>query len=184
MKQAYVFLADGFEEVEALTTVDLLRRAGVKVTTASITDELLVTGAQNIPVIADTALSEAPLDEADLIVLPGGMPGTKNLAESELVQETISRQAESKKYVAAICAAPALILGEGGYLKGRLATCYPGMEEHLIEAEKTTEKVAVAENFVTSRGVGTAIPFALKLIELLCGKEKAEEIAESIVFSA
>jgi len=183
MKKACVLLADGFEEVEALTVVDLLRRAEIDVTIAAVSDKLLVTGAGQISVQADKFLRDVDLDGADLLVLPGGMPGTTNLEKCPSVQEAIRSFDKKKKYIGAICAAPAILLGKAGYLKGRKATCYPGMEEYLVGAEAVKEPVVVADHFITSRGVGVAIPFACQLIELLISKEKASEIAASVVSS-
>ena len=126
MKKAIVFLANGFEEMEALGTIDILRRGGIEVTTVSITEETVVTGAHNVPVIADTTLDKATLNQADALILPGGMPGASNLNNSEAVKEALLQQYREGKIVAAICAAP-MVLGGLGLLKGRNATCYPGL---------------------------------------------------------
>lgn len=165
MRSVYVFCADGFEEVEGLTAVDLLRRAGVSVTMVSIMGRTKITGARNISVNTDILIEDIK-EEADMLVLPGGMPGTNYLRDHEGLAELLKKQYEAGKWVAAICAAPS-VFGGLGFLKDRKATSYP---------------VAVDGNVVTSRGVGTAIAFALKLIEVLISKEKADEIAASIVY--
>ena len=174
MRSVYVFCADGFEEVEGLTAVDLLRRAGVSVTMVSIMGRTKITGARNISVNTDILIEDIK-EEADMLVLPGGMPGTKGLAE------LLKKQYEAGKWVAAICAAPS-VFGGLGFLKDRKATSYPGCLDGIPVGEYTEEPVAVDGNVVTSRGVGTAIAFALKLIEVLISKEKADEIAASIVY--
>lgn len=180
-KQVCVFLADGFEEIEGLTVVDLLRRAGVHVTTVSITGEYMIHGAHGIDVQADKLFDEVTYRKQDMVVLPGGMPGTLHLGEHEGVKQVLEQFCQEKKYIAAICAAPS-VLGKYGMLKGRKATSYPGFEDALLGAEYVYDKVAVDEYFITSRGMGTAIAFALKLIELLLGEEKAKKIGESIIY--
>lgn len=180
MKKIYVFLADGFEEVEALTTVDLLRRAGGNVHTISVSDNLCVHGAHGIDVKADCLFEDAS-DTADMLILPGGMPGTLHLKEHSGLTSLLNSYHESNLFIAAICAAPT-VLGHLGLLTGRKACCYPGMESGLTGADVVFDSVAVDGNIITSRGVGTAIPFALTLIEILFGSEKSEEIKTSIVF--
>lgn len=183
MKKVGVFLAKGFEEVEALTPVDLLRRAGAEVTMISIGEIREVTGSHGIAIAADKVFEDIKFDEMDLLVLPGGMPGTRNLADSGRLLQVLQNADQAGKLIGAICAAPT-VLGKAGLLKGRKATCYPGCEEGLTGALVRTESVVTDGRITTSRGVGTAIPFALRLIELLFGKEKAKEIAESIVYGA
>lgn len=181
MKKVIVFLADGFEEVEALTQVDLLRRAGAEVLMVSINENLIVKGARNIEVKADCLISDLQEELADLYILPGGMPGTTNLDNCELVKNIIKRAYNSEKSVAAICAAPS-VFGHIGILENRLACCYPGFEDELIGAKVVYEEVAVDENVITSRGVGTAIDLALKLVEILYGSDKSNELGKSIVY--
>ena len=180
MRSVYVFCADGFEEVEGLTAVDLLRRAGVSVTMVSIMGRTKITGARNISVNTDILIEDIK-EEADMLVLPGGMPGTTHLMEDDTVNRVIKEFATSGKLVAAICAAPS-VFGGLGFLKDRKATSYPGCLDGIPVGEYIEEPVAVDGNVVTSRGVGTAIAFALKLIEVLISKEKADEIAASIVY--
>lgn len=180
-KKVCVFLADGFEEVEGLTVVDILRRAEIKVETVSVTGDREIHGAHKINVQADTLFEEANFENTEMLVLPGGMPGTIHLQEHKGLEALLRKFYGNKKYVAAICAAPT-IFGKLEFLEGRKATCYPAMEEGLIGANVTRDKVSVDEHVVTSRGMGTAIPFALCLVELLIGKEKAEEIRTSIIY--
>ena len=181
MKKVTVLLADGFEEIEALTVVDLLRRAKVYVDTVSITDDYTVRGAHGIPVQTEDLIKEIDFKESDMIVLPGGMPGTTNLKEDENVRKAVQEAYDDGRYVAAICAAPT-ILADMGLLKRKRATCYPDMESEIEDAYLTGAPVATDENIITSQGVGTAIDFALKLIEVLISEEKAVEIADSIVY--
>lgn len=181
MKYVCVFLADGFEEIEALTVVDVLRRAGVRVDTVSISGNELVQGAHWISVKADKVFEETSCAKADMMVLPGGMPGTKNLQGHRGLSELLRAQDEAGRWIAAICAAPS-ILGGLGMLNGRKACCYPSFEESLTGAEVVEDAAVVDGHVVTGRGMGTAIPFALKLVEALVGNEKAEQIKESILF--
>ena len=175
MKKAIVFLANGFEEMEALGTVDILRRGGIEVTTVSITDNPVVTGAHNVPVTADTTLGKADLAGADALVLPGGMPGAANLNDSEPVKEY-----REGKIVAAICAAP-MVLGGLGLLKGRNATCYPGFEPKLIGANVTGEAVEVSDNVITGKGPGLVMNFALALVAAIKSEAVAEEVAAGLL---
>lgn len=183
MGKAYVFLADGFEEVEALTVVDLLRRAGIDTVTVSISDSLEMLGRSRIGVKADAMYADCLFDDASLLVLPGGMPGTTYLGRHKMLTALLKKTAEEKKaYIGAICAAPT-ILGELGLLEGKKATCFPGMENQLLGAKVVTDKKVVKDGrIITSRGVGTAIPFVLRLIEALKDAECAKEVERSIVF--
>lgn len=180
MSNVIVFLADGFEEIEGLTVVDLLRRAGIKVTTVSSKEEKEVMGAHQIQVMADVKLSQADFNGVDMLVLPGGMPGTLHLGECKVVTEKCVEFFKAGKEVAAICAAPS-VLGDLGILEGKRCTCYPGFEDRL-KGIVSTNPVEADGNVTTSRGMGTAIPFALKLIEKLVSAEKAKEIKESIIY--
>lgn len=181
MSKVLIFLADGHEEIEALTVVDLLRRAGIDIETVSITGKKEVTGSHRITTIADTLFEDANFDMADMLVLPGGMPGTKNLEAFVPLMEKIDSFAEAEKNISAICAAPT-VFGRRGLLKGRKACCYPGMEGDLLGADVSMEEVSVDGNIITSRGLGTAIPFALAIIEKLSNKENADKIANAIVY--
>ena len=181
MSKVVVFLADGFEEIEGLTVVDLLRRAEIQVIMASIMGRESVTGAHGITVNADALAEEVDFSDADMVVLPGGMPGTLNLGKCTLVTDKVMEFFKEGKEVAAICAAPS-VLGDLGILNGKAATSYPGFEERLTGAKVSTNQVEADGNVTTSRGLGTAIPFALKLIEKLIDSKKAEEIKESIIY--
>lgn len=181
MKKVSIFLAPGFEEVEALTPIDLLRRAGAEVTIVSVWEEKAVTGSHQITVKADALFEEMDFGDQDLLILPGGQPGTNNLKACQKLRDLLTDADKKGKLLAAICAAPT-VFGDMGLLKGKRATCYPGCEEGLTGAECLTDRVVVEGNITTSRGVGTAIPFALSLIEQLFGKEKSEEIRKSIVY--
>ncbi len=174
----YLFLADGFEEVEALCPLDLLRRAGADVKTVGITGKQ-VTGSHNITVTADILPEEMVLDrELEMIVLPGGMPGTTNLDASGAVHEAIRYAAERGITVGAICAAP-MIIGKLGYLSGRSAICYPGFEKYLIGANISAKSVVVDENYITAKGMGVAAEFGLALVNVLFGEECAQELHKS-----
>lgn len=180
-KRVCVFLADGFEEIEGLTVVDLLRRAGIEVTTVSVTKEYTIHGAHGIDVLADKMFDEVEYGEQDMFVLPGGMPGTINLKEHKGLEELLKKFHQKDKYLAAICAAPS-VFGQYGFVNGKKATCYPGFEEMLEGAQVVKDAVAIDGNIITSRGMGTAIPFSLSLIEVLNSKEKADEIGKSILY--
>lgn len=180
----YVLLAEGFEEVEALTPVDLLRRAGLDVKMVSA-GEKLVTGARNITVQADMLLADVDMDACEMLILPGGMPGTKKLFENETVCALVKQTAANEtKYLAAICAAPSIILGGLGLLGGKRATCYPGMEDGMIGATAVDADAVRDGRIITGRGVGGALAFSKELIAVLCGNEKAEEIAHDVVYYA
>ena len=181
MGKVYVFLADGFEEVEGLTAVDLLRRAKVETVMVSVAGKLEVTGSHGISVKADCLFEEMDPSEAEMYVLPGGMPGTIHLGEHKGLAALLQSAEQEGKKVAAICAAPS-VLGKLGLLKGRKATCYPGFEEKLEGAEVTENQVECSGMVTTSRGVGTAIEFALSLIAQLKDPGTAEEIGNAIVW--
>ncbi len=181
-KKAFLFLADGFEEVEAITPIDLLRRAGIECITVSISDKLEVTGSHGITLKADCIFDEKECMQGDTIILPGGMPGTINLSKHYGLKNVIIDYDKKKKTIAAICAAPT-ILGEMGLLEGYKSTCYPGFEEKLFDSDVLFEQFVEDGHFITSRGVGTAIPFALKIIEILEGKDKMNDIKNQIVFN-
>ncbi len=178
MKKAIVFFADGMEECEALITVDILRRAGIEVITASIMGRLPVTSSRNIVIQADVLAEAADYTDADLIVLPGGRVGTENLQGSELVRRKCIEFAADCR-VAAICAAPS-VLAELGLLEGRKATCHPDFENKMAGADLTGGSVAVDGNITTGQGLGATFAFALTLVTDLVGKETAERIAKAI----
>ncbi len=180
MKKVALFLANGFEEIEALGAVDILRRAQISVTTISITDEEVVTGAHNIPVTADTTFNKADFSDIDVLVLPGGMPGAKNLKEHEGLRKLLKEFNSNKKHIAAICAAP-MVLGDLGFLDGKRATCYPGFEPELIGAKITEESVVVDENITTGKGPGLVFDFALRLVEQIAGLQTRREVQNGLL---
>ena len=174
----YVFLADGFEEVEALTPVDYLRRCELSVKTVGVTRKV-VTGSHGIPVTADILPEEMDLPSADAVILPGGMPGTLNLEASEAVKDALNWCAEQHCLIGAICAAPS-VLGHMGLLVGKKATCFPGFEGELTGAEFVDEPAVRDGDIVTSRGAGTATQFSAALIEALISKERADHLKAGI----
>ena len=182
MSKIAVFFAEGYEEIEALTVVDICRRSNIITDMVSVTGTTNVKGSHGINVEMDKVLAEADFAEYDAIVLPGGMPGTLGLEACEELMAQVDAFYAAGKYVAAICAAPS-ILGHRGILKGRKACCYPSFESHLEGAEVTMGPVEVSENVITSRGMGTAIPFALAIVEKFCGSEAAEKMGKSIIWS-
>lgn len=183
MSKVYLFLADGFEEIEALTVVDLLRRAGQEVITVSIKEDKCVTGAHQIEVMADALYEACDYSDADLLVLPGGGEGTTNLENYRPLCDMVTEFVKAGRKVAAICAAPRILAGLG-LLEGRRATSYPSVMGCLKGAETSTDSVVVDGCITTSRGLGTAIDFSLELITQLESSEKALEIADSVVYKA
>lgn len=182
-KKTAIFLADGFEEVEALTTYDLLYRAGITCTKVSITSDLEVTSAHDVTMRCDTTVDALDFSAYDMIILPGGMPGTTNLRGCKKLCEEVSAFAKEGKQLAAICAAPS-IFAELGLLRDVPATCYPSMGPVLTKngAVLKEEPVVVSGNITTSRGVGTAIAFGLSLVSHYMGQEVADKLAADIVY--
>lgn len=181
MQQVFVFLADGFEEIEAIAPVDVFRRAGMNVKTVSITNELQVRGAHDVLVVADACFHEVDFSGDFLIFLPGGMPGATNLDNHAGLKKLIVKQAARGNEIAAICAAP-LVLGKMGLLKNKEAICYPGYEQFLLDAQIDTSEIVKSGNIYTAKGPGVSIPFALKIVEDFKGKEFAEAIAQAMMF--
>lgn len=181
MKKAYMFMADGFEESECIITVDLLRRGGIDVTTVSISGKTEVTGRSRITACADRLFEDCSFDDADAFLLPGGMPGTKYLKEHQGLSALLKHADQQGKLLCAVCAAPT-VLGNLGLLKGHRATCYPGCESGLTGADLSADEVVRDGHFITSRGAGTTIPFALAIIEALTDRENADKVAEGIVY--
>lgn len=177
----YVFLAPGFEEIEALTPVDILRRAKLDVCMVGIGDDVII-GSHGIPVPCESEITQTLFDDMEMAILPGGMPGTLNLEKNEKLKAVVEYSMKSDIPIGAICAAPS-ILGHMGYLKDRKATCYTGFEDQLDCMEYTDNEVVTDGNITTSRGMGTAIPFSLRLLEILKGKESAKKMAESIIWN-
>lgn len=181
MNKVFVFLADGFEEIEGLTVVDMLRRAGIEVVMVSVGPSKAITGSHHIEVEADCMFHEVLEPEGAMYVLPGGMPGTLALREHEGLAKLLKKAYDNGKYLAAICAGPT-VLGKYGFLDGKKATCYPGQEDGLGKAEYVIEPVVVDGKVITSIGMGTAILFAGKLVEILQGTEAKEELLKSIIY--
>jgi len=177
----YILLATGFEEMEALTPCDLLRRASVEVKLVGV-DDAVVTGSHAIGVQTDMAIEDVTLEDAEMIVLPGGLVGVENLKKSEKAMQLVRDAYEKGIYVAAICAAPT-ILAEMSITDGKLATCYPTMRDQMASAIMMAEAETVQDGkVITGTSAGTSIPFALQLITALCGREKANEVADAIVY--
>ncbi|MQN00799.1 MAG: DJ-1/PfpI family protein [Lachnospiraceae bacterium] len=181
MSKVAILIADGCEECEALIQVDMLRRAKIDIDMVSVSDSRQVTSARNITFICDRVLSDLDPDAYDGVILPGGMPGTTNLKENPKVISLIKKYNAEKKLVAAICAAPT-VLGYAGILKGRNATCYPGMEDGLTGALKKTDPVVRDGNVITSRGLGTALSFAGAIIEYFTDQATAKDTLTKVVY--
>lgn len=176
----YVFLAQGFEEVEALAPIDLLRRCGKDVITVGVNDNIIV-GSHNIPIVTDTITQEIKLDDTlEMIILPGGMPGTINLENSPAVQEAIDFCVKNDKFIGAICAAPS-ILGHKGILKNKKAVCFEGFENQLEGADVSSDSVMADGKIITARGAGVAVQFGLKLVEVLISKERSDTLKAAIL---
>lgn len=182
MSKVYIFLADGFEDIEGLTVVDLMRRAQIDIRTVSIKDTKEVTTSHGIPLLTDLIFKETDFSDADMLVLPGGMPGTRYLGGYQPLTDLLTDFYNAGKKVAAICAAPS-VFAQLGFLKERKATSYPTCLDGLPVGELREDSVVVDGNVTTSRGLGTAIDFALSLIEQLLGAETAEKIAKSVIYS-
>lgn len=182
MSQVLIFFAEGHEEIEALTVVDILRRAGIEIDMVSVTGKKEVTGAHGITTVCDKLIAEADFKSASMLVLPGGMPGTLNLEACAPLMEQVRGFQEEGKYIAAICAAPT-VFGRAGLLNGKKACCYPDMEGDLKGADVSYDAVCVDGKTITSRGMGTAIEFALAIVTAFQGQSAADEMAKKIVYS-
>ena len=183
MKTIFVFLADGFEEIEAITPIDVLRRAGLNVQTVSVMDKQTVSGAHGIPVVADKMFADIHLEDAEMLLLPGGLPGATNLDAHQGLSDMIMTFASEGKALAAICAAP-LVFGNRGLLQGKKATCYPGFESYLTGAEYTAALVEKDDHFITAKGPGAAMDFAFAIVEKYCGVEKVNELKSGMMIKA
>ena len=175
-----IHLADGFEEIEAITTIDILRRANIDTKTVSIKDCLQVIGAHGIEVRADIGFARANYEDADMIILPGGQPGSNNLAKHEGLAEKIKEQHSKGKWLAAICAAP-LVFGQMGLLEGVEAICYPSFESELKGAEISTNTVVVSGKFITAKSPGVTMDFAIEIVKQLIGEEAAAQIEQGLI---
>ncbi|MDR1544273.1 MAG: DJ-1/PfpI family protein [Prevotellaceae bacterium] len=177
MKKCYVFLTTGFEEIEAVATIDILRRADLNVVTVSVEDSIDVQGSHNVTVMADTKFADNNYSDAEILVLPGG---TLRLSEFEYLTELLKKHNSEGKKIAAICAAPA-ILGKLGILEGKTATCYPSFEKYLTGAQVVDKRVVKSENVITGMGPGCTKQFALEIVLTLLGQEKTDEVAEALI---
>lgn len=181
MAKVYEFLATGFEEVEALIPLDIMRRAGVEFKTVSVTGSLTVESSHGVKIQGDMLIEDADFKDADLLMLPGGMPGATNLNAHEGVRKALVEQNIRGKKIGAICAAP-LVLGGLGMLEGKRATCYPGFEKYLEGAEYTHELCTVDGNITTGEGPAATLPYAYKLLEALTDKKTADSIADGMMY--
>ena len=181
MSKVSIFFAEGFEEIEALTVVDLLRRSGIEAEMVSITGSLTVTSSHKVCVTMDKLFEETDFSETDMLVLPGGMPGTRNLEAYEPLMKLVDTFYENGKYVTAICAAPS-ILGHRGMLKGRRACSFPEFESHLEGAQVEQSPAVISDFIITGRGMGCAVDFGLAIVEKFQGKEAAAALAEKVIY--
>ena len=180
MKKAYLFLATGFEEIEAIATADILRRGGIELITVSITGEHTVVGVHQLPVTADTLFEETDFMDGDAFILPGGGPGSHMLNAHEALKNLLVCRYEHNKWIAAICAAP-LVLGGLGLLEGKKAICYPGMESTLTSAILTDQSVVTDGNIITGKGPGLVFDFGLTILKVLHGQEIAGNVAADLL---
>lgn len=181
--QNFLFLASGFEEIEALATVDILRRANIRLTTVSITDTNEVTGAHGITVVADTVIDNCEFDDADWLILPGGMPGAENLINCKTLADALKHHHDKGGRIAAICASPGVVLAPLGIVEGKNAIAYPGFEERLVAggAKVTAKRVVVDGNVITANGPSSAVPFALAIVEATVGKAMTDGVAAGML---
>jgi len=180
MNNLYIHLAEGFEEIEAVTIIDVLRRAGLNVISVSVTGNRMVKGSHNIEMKADLLFDEVDFISGEMIILPGGMPGSKNLNEHAGLKRQILEYQKSGKYLAAICAAP-IVFGNLGILNGKRAVCYPGYEAHLTGADVQSNSYIVDNNIITGRGVGAALNFSLEIVRILVGEERALQLRKAML---
>lgn len=183
MKNSYLFLATGFEEIEALATVDILRRAQLPVTTVSVYENKEVTGAHGIVTVADTTISECDFENVDWLILPGGLPGADNLLACRQLADMLKKHHAAGGRIAAICASPAVVLSPLGIVEGKNATAYPGFEDKLEEggAKATRARVTVDGNVITANGPASAFPFAFTIIEHTLSRDVADQVASGLL---
>ena len=179
-KKVLVAVADGTEELEAIAIIDCLRRVGADVTIASVQKQQITT-ARKIKITADCLITDCVTKDYDLVVLPGGFPGAEHLRDSRELVEILKKQKESGRFYAAICASPAIVFEPHGLLTDKKATCYPAMAEKLKNKQAANQSVVVDGNCITSQGPGTALEFSLKLVEILFGSEKSQELSKAML---
>ena len=182
MAKVYEFMANGTEEIEALTVIDVLRRGGVDARMVSITGSEYIESSHGIVIKCDTTIEQADLSDADFLLLPGGLPGSTNLLEHEGVREALMKQAADGKRIGAICAAP-MVLGDLGLLRGKRATCYPGTEKYMDGAEYTQDIFTVDGNIITGCGPAATLPYSYAILEMLTDRETAEGLKEGMMFN-
>lgn len=180
MNQVCIHLAPGFEEIEAVNTIDVIRRAGIKILIVSMTENLYVTGSHEITIKADILFTDVDYSRVNMIILPGGMPGSANLNTHEGLRKQIQEFFHKGKYLAAICAAP-MVYGNLGLLESKEAVCYPGFEKYLKGANISDSLVIKSDNIITAKGPGAAIQFGLKIVEILIDKKTADELAMKMI---
>lgn len=183
MSRIGIFMADGCEMIEALTVVDIVRRAGLSIDTISINKTTAVTSSHKVTFLSDITTAEMDPDAYDALVIPGGVPGVPNLGADPVVAEAIRKFAAEGKILAAICAGPT-VLGQAGLLDGKHATCHPGWEPKMGQAILETDTVVKDQNVITSRGMGTSIPFAFEIVRCFCGEDIIDGIKKGIVYTA
>lgn len=181
-KRAFVFLATGFEEIEAVTSIDILRRAGVSTTTVSVTAELVVVGAHGVPYTADKTIDQIKGQKADALVLPGGLPGADNLYACTSLLAMLKEQNKENKIIAAICASPAVVLGATHLLEGRKATCYPSFEPKMLGATPIAQPVIRDGHIITGQGPAASMAFALEVVEALTDTSTRKEVAAGLLY--
>lgn len=182
MKNSFLFLAQGFEELEAMSVVDIMRRAGMEISTVSISSSMEVTSSHGVTIKADALISQVDLTKAEWLILPGGMPGAGNLAACKPLCDALIEQNRKGGNLAAICASPSIVLGPLGLLEGREAVCYPGMESGMKGAKVDYSKlVAIDRNIITGKGPVAACPFALAIVSRTVGESKAREVGEGML---
>ena len=177
----HIFLAEGFEEVEALLLVDIIRRAGLEIKIVSVTGDKLVKSSHGVAVFADTLIENEELEGSEMLILPGGMPGSVNLSKSTLLCEAIKRQYDRGGLLSAICAGP-MVLGKMGLLKGKSVTCYPGFEDYLEGACYTGKLIEQDGNIITGKGPAAAFPLGLAIVERVGGRELADKVKEGMLY--
>lgn len=177
-----IFLAEGFEESEALLPLDILRRGGLDAITVSVTSDRIVKSSHGVQVVADALISEISAEDVQMIILPGGLPGATNLDECQYLDKMIMDFASKGKSLAAICAAP-MVYGKRGLLKGKKATCYPGFDKYLDGAEYTGALVECVDNFILGKGPAAAAEFGFAILEKLAGREKANEVRKGMLYA-
>lgn len=184
-KKSYIFLAPGVEEIEAMATIDALRRAEIPVVAVAVDTTLQIKGATGQTIVADSLISDIDISEADWLIVPGGVPGAPNLHDSKTVSEMLLEHFNNGGRIASICAGPAVVLAPLGILKGKKATCYPGLGEQINSngGQYVKEKVVTAPNLVTSEGPGTTLPFAIEIIRQTKGDNVADDTAASMIIS-